>query len=546
MAWLRTSLSRLRDTPAPTLGLALLTLATAFVCASLPRVLARDEDDVLRADVRAAPFSVRNLQLTQAARIGASADGGLGVVQATGDGLQEGLPGPVRTLVVARQTVVDTPRFTASNRKLDLTTVRLRFQPGAEERVRLVDGRLPTSASRAVARPGGGEPLVAVEVALPVASARVLQAAVGDTLLLAVDGTDPLSLVVRGARAIDAGGSMAIDIVGTYEVADEADTFWYGDTSLARPTIRSLSSVTQAQDATALAAPAAYRSAVGLADRVGFGIRYTWRSLIDPGRLDAAGLGDVIAGLRRMESVFPLATARVDLGKTSLASGLLGLLDAHGDRWASVQAVLAVAAVGAAAVAAAALTLVAVLAAARRRRSVAVWRGRGASRGQVLGSVAAEGLLLTLPLRSHGRAARRRPGAGRRGDHHARGRGGGQPPDDGRPGRDDGSGDRRPAARGGGLSGRRGADPARADWCWRESSSSSPSPGRRCFGSAGSAGRARQGSSAGRTPSSPRSRRSSRWRPGSSPCDSSRSGRGYWLGWPEHDAIWSRSLPCVG
>ncbi|MGZ6340403.1 MAG: FtsX-like permease family protein, partial [Candidatus Limnocylindrales bacterium] len=81
----------------------------------------------------------------------------------------------------------------------------------------------------------------------------------------------------------------------------------------------------------------------------------------------------------------------------SLASGLLGLLDAHGDRWASVQAVLAVAAVGAAAVAAAAVALVAVLAASRRRRSVAVWRGRGASRGQVLGSVAAEGLLLTLP-----------------------------------------------------------------------------------------------------------------------------------------------------
>ena len=229
-----------------------------------------------------------------------------------------------------------------------------------------------------------------MEVAISDEAARAFGVGVGMRLPMVTDGSDAL--------AGEGSGRLGVEVVGTFSVLDETDPFWFGDLALARPSIRSPTPLAQIQDVTALADPSAYAAFMsGSAD--GPPLRYTWRYQVDPVRLDAAGLGDVTDGLRRLESLFPNTGGGAGSAQagTQLHSGLLALIGAHAARWGSAEAVLSVVAIGAAAVAGASLGLVVLLAAQRRRPAVALWQGRGASRGQVVSASLAEGLLLSVP-----------------------------------------------------------------------------------------------------------------------------------------------------
>ena len=139
--------------------------------------------------------------------------------------------------------------------------------------------------------------------------------------------------------------------------------------------------------------------------------RYEWRYRIDADRLDAGRLETLVPDLRRLDTEF--GTNRPGFGLVVFRSGLLESIDRYLTQRAASEAVLSVAAIGPLAVAAGALGLVAVVIIRRRRASLALSRGRGASTGQLLAAQLWEGLLHHGPGRDR-RAARgtdRRAGA---------------------------------------------------------------------------------------------------------------------------------------
>jgi putative ABC transport system permease protein len=404
MGWLRTSLRRLREERATALAFAALLLVTALVAGVAPRVLAGVARDALHESVSRAQAPARNVQLIEERRVPADGRGPFFGVETMGERREERIPESVRALFVDRAIVVDTARWSVISDTLPRSTIAFRFQPGAEERVRVVDGRLPTGATRTIEvpdpsqpEPEPGEPpgppavirLTVLEVALPAASADTLQVSVGDTIELQIDASDRLA---RGHE-----DRAAIDVVGVYEVIDPADDFWLDDQALARPTVREISSENAFFDATALLSPDSYPALMLLTKESLLPLSYTWRFYVDPRRLDADTVDALLVDLRRLETLFPTSLSATAVQETQLRTDLVRVVATQRARWRSAEALMTVVAVGPAAVAGAAVALVAVLAARRRRGSLAVWRARGASYAHLVGTTLAEGLLLALP-----------------------------------------------------------------------------------------------------------------------------------------------------
>ena len=180
-----------------------------------------------------------------------------------------------------------------------------------------------------------------------------------------------------------------------YDVPDPSDPFWMDDVSLAQPSYRGPTLLARLVDVSAVLSPDAYGDLLGETNADHYPARYTWRFHVEPDRLRAAGTARLVVDLRRLESTFPADGTGPEA--TTLRSGLLPLMEAWTTRWGSATTLLGVIAVGPIVVAVAALAMVILLAVARRRPSLELSRGRGASTSQVLGSAAAEGLLLTLP-----------------------------------------------------------------------------------------------------------------------------------------------------
>jgi putative ABC transport system permease protein len=394
MAWLTMSLRRLRDDRVPTLGLVGLVLITAFVFAIGPRLLGRVSDDALRSEVAATSGAIRNVQLIQERRIGPTADDPLGAVDAAGADLESQVPPAVRGLFVDRVSTVDTPRWRVVSETKVPSLLSLRFQQGAAERVRFVSGRAPTGETRTVDLPAGTPTpiggVVVYEVGLSTATAEAMGVGVGDVLQLALDPTDPLART-HTDRA-------AVDVVGIFEVTEPGALYWSDDTTLARPTQRALTADLVFTNAIALLAPEAYPQLMASTDPGGLPLRYSWRFYVDPSRLQAGRVDDLLVDLRRMESVFPTSAVVVGVARgTILRSRLLAFIEGQQARWRSAQAVLTTVGIGPATVAAAALGLVVLLGSGRRRASLGLSRSRGASPGQIVGATLVEGILVTLP-----------------------------------------------------------------------------------------------------------------------------------------------------
>ncbi len=350
-------------------------------------------DEALRAEVAAAAPASRNIQLIQERRIGPSADDPLGAVDTAGADLQARVPPAVRDLFRDRVFTVDTPRWRVTSAIPVESLATLRFQQDVEDHVRVIEGRLPTGVTTRVVDPGPGPnptaPRIVYEGAISTDTARQTGVKVGDELSLALDATDPLA---RGRfdRA-------AVRIVGTFEANDESEPYWSGDLTLVHPTQRAVSVDNVFVNAAILLSPEAYPALFSITDEKTLPLRYSWRYYVDPDRLARGRLADILVDLRRLETAFP-ASAVGGAQATTLRSGLLGFMVSQQARWASAQAVLAVVAVGPAIVATAALALLAVLASKRRRETLDLSRNRGASPLQAVGSVVAEGLLLTIPV----------------------------------------------------------------------------------------------------------------------------------------------------
>lgn len=400
MNWTVVQLRRLADARAATGGLIGLALVTSFLFAAAPRAIDAQADKAMQSTVASAGADTRNIAVMETGRISQGSPDPLAVVAATGDQLFDQFPRSVAALIKARYQVVDTPRFRSPS--LEALTLRLRYLQGATDHVKLVSGRMPTGQTSQLPVPPGTllggstqlyrslpppDTLTTFEVALSVASARDLRVGVGDKLQLVTDSTDKLAGV--------AVAYVAISVVGIYQVADDTADFWFGDTSLEQPQIRSLSQLSQVDDVTALVSADAYPALLDATFTSSLPLRYTWRYEVDGIRLRADAAGALLTDLRRMESVFlasnsassgtPQATRRglsvqSDTSAATLQNGLLHLIETYAAGWRSVSQILSVAEVGGGAVALLALTLVCLLAGRRRGASLATWRSRGASR----------------------------------------------------------------------------------------------------------------------------------------------------------------------
>jgi len=393
-AWLATALRRLRDDRLPTIGLVLLILVTAFVFAVAPRLLDALADEALRAEVRTAPPATVSIQLIEQDRYPAGPPATpLARMVGRGDELEARIPASVRALVVDHDVRAVTARWRLLKETSDPAFVRLRLDPAAAGRVRFVEGRPASDATRTIDGVGpekaGG--VVVYEAAVSRATATGFGLAVGDEVPLQLDTTDPLA----GRRSGPARYA-AIVVVGIYDVVDPASPWWLDDTLLAGPSIRSLGGDARQLDADVLVADGAYPILLAPTDGEPIFFRYLWREHVDPERLDAARLDRLVVDLRRLQAAFP--TANVGFGgETAMRSGLLDLIERQQVRWSSARAILTVVALGPAAAAIAALGLIVVLAAQRRRQTLALARGRGASGFQVVAAIVAEGLLLAGP-----------------------------------------------------------------------------------------------------------------------------------------------------
>ena len=396
MASLLLAIRRFRDGRAAVLGLVVLVLVTAICAALTPRLLDRFADDALRGEVGQAPPFQRNVELIQERLYepGREGEDPLGPVAKAGEDLETEIPSGLRGLIRDRSYVVESIRWAILNETTDPGFVRLRVQQAALDHVRFVQGRPPTANTRSITidRPDPDEDVevTVLEVALSLESLERIGLRVGDTWMLEPDSAD--RLVGRG------GGPEpgAVDVVGAFEATDEGSDYWLDDTALIRPSFRQRGD-SDLVDLTALVAPAAYPAMLSATITNHYPFRYMWRYFIDRDRLQSERIGPLITDLRRLEGAFPTTGGVGIEGGTVLRSGLLALLESEHARWTSAAAVLAVVGLGPAAVGVAALALIGLFVMQRRRAGLALARARGGSSGQLIGAVAIEGLIISLP-----------------------------------------------------------------------------------------------------------------------------------------------------
>lgn len=393
IAWVRSSLRRLRDERLSAVGLAVLVFATALAAAAAPRLEARVADGALFESIRRAEPAQRNLQWLREDRFETGGGDPLAAVQAISDQVHELLPDSVAALVTDRSWSIDSGRSMLPEVIGDPATMRLRVQPDAISHLTLRAGRWPTGDT--VHAPDRTSPeaiprrVTFFEVALSTMTATAIGVDVGDTLMLVLDGSDPL--VGRGRPLV-----MGVTIVGTYEVNDPTDPWWLGGLEVDRPSIRAPGGDLRITDTLALLAPEAYVPLLRATDPASLPLRYTFREYIDPTRLSAAAVAPTLQDLKRLEVSYPSVNVTFTQ-PIGLRTGLRAILETFLGQWTSASALLSLGVLGPAVIAAAALGLVSIFAAQRRRSALALARARGASLAQVVVAVAAEGALMSAP-----------------------------------------------------------------------------------------------------------------------------------------------------
>ncbi|MFI5261333.1 MAG: hypothetical protein ACHQZR_02110 [Candidatus Limnocylindrales bacterium] len=403
-------LRRLRQDRAAAVGYVLLTLVTAVVFATAPRLLTQVSQQGLQAELAAVPPTQRDVRVTQITRPETMAGLTIDGVMGEGQALEQQLPPALQATIGGTTYVVSTPLWHPTAGTPIESVISLRIQQDVEAHLRLVAGAWPSGATtRATDRHKGAPPgamITTFPVAMAADAAAALQVGVGDTIALSPESTDPLA----DGRLLDA----AVTVVGLYAPLDPADPYWHDDADVQGFTLRVQGTGFRAQehpqvDTTVLLSPAAYPALGDGTENAELGtiegilpLEYEWRYVVDPARVRATSLDGLVAALRRAGTLFPTTIPPTHLTAagdpaTAMQTGLLALVAGHLARWTVVRAVMLVAAIGAGTVALACLALVAVLASQRRRRSLLLARGRGASRAQIAGAIVFECLVLTVP-----------------------------------------------------------------------------------------------------------------------------------------------------
>ena len=385
-------LRRLRTEMGAVLLLFVVIAATSFLFAAAPRLFDRASDDGLRFAALAASPIQRDLVLAEVDSLSPGVDGGVATVRAQGDDLAKRFPASLAALISDRSLRVTTARFSVTDPPSYETYVSLRYQDGLTDATRLVSGRWPVD--RGVVLPpatsligpgtsGGGNPAepVILEAAMGAAVAAEIGVHVGDRLAVTLDGRDPL---LEGARQVV---PTQIQVVGLFEPIDPNAPYWSGD-----PSLRVSPAGTED---TPVARVTAYIAAetYGAVWSSGLPFRYEWRYQIDPRRLVGGQVAQWQGDLRHLDFVTGFSELAVP-GTVVMRSGLLRILDTYATQLARSESILSIAAIGPFILAGGVLGMLAILLGTRRRATLALARGRGASGSMVLGTQLWEAVIL--------------------------------------------------------------------------------------------------------------------------------------------------------
>jgi putative ABC transport system permease protein len=383
---------------------AVLVAVTACLAVALPRGFDRAADQRLAGELTSAGAGERDLAFSRVDRIAPEGPDSLGGVARRGQALVDDLPASVGSLVQGRTDVVSTIEYLVIGAKQPISKVRLRIEPGAETRIRYVEGRAPTAVAPVVTLPDrldrAGVPFDAIryEGAIPQQTADTLRVGVGDQLLVAPElDTGLRNLVAAG----DAGYSL-VEIVGIYEPVDPTDRGWFDDLALQQTVEEVISIELSIFHATVLLDPAVYPTLEGdqpgssLAD-ADLPLQYEWRVPLDPTRLDAAGVDALAVDVQRLQAAHPFRGATTGQQPEGLRTGLGGLLARYATERGSAERALLAVGIGPVAAAAGAIALIALLAARRRRSATLLVRARGGSTGQVLAARTGEAVAIVVP-----------------------------------------------------------------------------------------------------------------------------------------------------
>ncbi|MEO8273576.1 MAG: FtsX-like permease family protein [Chloroflexota bacterium] len=383
-------LRRLRNELGILTLICLLVAGTSFIFASVPRLFDRVSTDALQYAARVATPVQRNISLSLNASIapGSNDADGVSGVRQFGDDIAAKFPASVSALIGERTLHVTTVRFFVPVPRTYETHISLRYQDGFTDMTRLVDGRWPVDLGIPLRQirfgsddPEPTEPTV-LEAAISSTTATEIGVRVGDRLGVTLDGSDPLVVGVPFKIA-----RTEVEIVGVFEAIDPSAAYWDGDTGLLE--------VVQAGSADN---PVAYATAYvptemypGLYDG-GLPFHNVWGFKVDPARVDANEVEQLQVDLRRLGLISGPTPAGARSSVTVL-TGLPRILERFAAERALAGSVLTIAAIGPFGLAAGALGMVSILLVRRRRATLALARGRGASGALLLGTQLWEGLL---------------------------------------------------------------------------------------------------------------------------------------------------------
>jgi putative ABC transport system permease protein len=386
-------LRRLRAEVGVVALLVVLVTLTSFLFAGAPRLLNHVADAALVDQLRRAPVLDRNLQLSSTSAAPLAGDP-LAEVDQLGGVYQDALPASVGRLIAERRFSITSPRFVIADAPSYHAVVTMRYQDGLDGEIRLVAGRMPASNGERlpIATVEFGEnpaplPTTAarVEIAISEPSAALIGVDIGAILAGTLDGTDPsLRSFVTRPLVVE------FKVVGIFALVDPEADIWYATHTLERPDIFGTDEDPIAY-VTGLIAPEAYPDlAVSLLP-----FQFAWRYFLAPESADVGQLEAIVPDLRSIQSLNAEATFGSYLaGSLVFRTGLLGIIERYLAERSAAEAVLTVAAVGPFALAIGAIAMVAILLVVRRRTSLDLARGRGASGFLVLAAQLWEGALL--------------------------------------------------------------------------------------------------------------------------------------------------------
>lgn len=387
-------LRRIRAEVGVALLIVVLVGGTAFLFAAAPRIFNRIADEGLRHELEAALAVQRNLQVS-VIDDAPSGPAPLEEIDRARDFFFGEMPDSVAELVRETDLVITSVRFRVQDApRYANTFITLRHHEDVGDAIRVVEGRLPASTGDELPRalfgfvpedyePPSVTPLF--EIALSDATAEDAGLALGDVYEVVGDSTD-----ARLEQGYAVPLEAEFEVVGIFEVVEPDAELWYDERALQVLNLGGTDDNPLAFT-TALIHPDAF-AGIGAS---GLPFAYDFRYFVDTSRLDSSGLVGLTADLQRLETQFlgsaPTASTQ---GEPVLRTGLPSVIEDYVAQRAASEAILSVAAIGPLVLAGGAVGMVGVLLVSRRRASLALARGRGASGVLLLGAQLWEALLL--------------------------------------------------------------------------------------------------------------------------------------------------------